>query len=175
MRPLGGARSYYPTLFSKNAISPHLFTPIAYTSIRGGLGPIDVHSQGRDRNRMSSPLPSHLPFSPCTPAGGFLFLSGMLGNRPGEMALVSADVEAQTRQAIEHIQTLLAPYGAGLAQVVKATLYLTDLEDWDAVNRVWVECFKQPYPSRTAVQVAKLKLEARIEIDIIALNPREAQ
>ena len=88
------------------------------------------------------------------------------------MELVGEDVGLQAQQAIDHIEVILAQYGADLSHVVKATIYLIDLKDWERLNQVWCERFSPPYPSRTAVEVRALKLGGRVEIDVIAIDPR---
>jgi 2-iminobutanoate/2-iminopropanoate deaminase len=116
----------------------------------------------------SKVLPTGLPFSAYTRQGELLFLSGMLGHKPQRAELVEGGVAAQTRQALAHIDTLLRAQGLSLDNVLKAVIYLTDLQDWETVNGVWREYFKPPYPARSAVAVSALMLNASIEIEVIA-------
>jgi reactive intermediate/imine deaminase len=120
---------------------------------------------------MSAPLlPKGLPFQAYTRHQGLLFLSGMIGHLPGEMTL-AGDISAQTHQALDHIEHLLAQEGASLSHLLRATVFLTDLSDWEQVNVIWRQRFQPPYPARTAVEVRALKLGACIEIEAIAAIP----
>ncbi len=110
------------------------------------------------------------PYSQAVSAGGFVFLSGQipLDATSGEM-IGGADVEAQTRQVMRNLKAVLEAAGSGFAKVVKTTIYLTDLGDFAAVNKIYGSFFEgiEP-PARATVQVSALPRGAKVEIDAIA-------
>ena len=115
-------------------------------------------------DRIATPLP--MPFSKAVRAGGFLFLSGVLP-MDASGRLVEGDITAQTRAVIERIATTLGECGAGLADVVRATVWLGDLDDFAAFNVEYRRHFGGALPARSTVQ-AKLYGGARIEIEVQA-------
>lgn len=111
------------------------------------------------------------PYSPFVRAGDLVVTSGQLGVAAGEdgtMRLVADETPAQLAQALRNAAGVLAEAGATLDQVVKATLFLVDIGDFAACNEVWIECFKDHRPSRTAIAVAALPLGARVEVEMWA-------
>jgi reactive intermediate/imine deaminase len=115
--------------------------------------------------RTATPLP--MPFSKAVRAGGFLFLSGVLPmDASGQ--LVAGDVAMQTRTVLERIAATLAECGSGLADVVRATVWLADLGDFAAFNAEYRKHFDGALPARSTVQ-ATLYGGARIEIEVQAL------
>jgi reactive intermediate/imine deaminase len=109
-----------------------------------------------------------LPFSDAVRAGGLLFVSGQLGVRPGERALVPGGIEAETAQALDNIRTILERNGSGLERVVKCTAFLADMEEWARMNAVYRRHFPSALPARSALGVAGLAYGARIELECIA-------
>ena len=85
--------------------------------------------------------------------------------------LIVGDVERATRRALANVEAVLNAGGASLADVVKVTIYLTDMKDFAAVNAVYAETFSEPFPARSCVQVARLPLDASIEIEAVAVVP----
>jgi len=108
------------------------------------------------------------PYSQATELNGWVFCSGQIGLEPGSGKLVEGGIEAETRRVLENIRAILAAAGLALADVVTITLFLVDLNDFEAVNRIYSEHFSAPYPARSTVQVAALPRRARIEIAAIA-------
>lgn len=108
------------------------------------------------------------PYSHATLAGGFAFLSGQLGLVPSTNLLAEGGVEAETRQALENIKTILAELGSSPLDVVKATVFLMDMKDFAAMNAVYATTFPSECPARSAVQVAALPKGAVVEIEVIA-------
>ena len=108
------------------------------------------------------------PYSQAIRAGQFLFMSGQLGLDPATGQLAEG-VEAQTRQVLANLQAVLAAAGAGVAQVVKATIFLADMADFALVNRLYGEVFTHEPPARSTVQVAALPRHGRVEIELIVL------
>jgi len=109
------------------------------------------------------------PYSQAVRVGSFLFLSGQIPLDPVTMELVSPDIEPQTRRVLENLKAVLAAAGSNLSAVTKTTIYLTSLEDFAAVNRIYSEYFQAPYPARATVGVRELPRGARVEIDGIAV------
>ncbi len=108
------------------------------------------------------------PFSPAVRANGFLFLAGQLGT-DGTGRVVPGGVQPETRQAMENIRQLLARSGSSLDRVVKCTVFLADMREWDAMNEVYVTFFAPGrFPARTAAGASGLALGGRVEIECIA-------
>ena len=112
--------------------------------------------------------PSVGPFSPAVRAGGLLFLSGQVGLDPAAGKLVEGGVVAQTEQVFRNIAAVLEADGKSLANVVKANVYLADMQDFATMNAVYARHFEAPYPARTTIQAARLPLGAVVEIEVIA-------
>ena len=108
------------------------------------------------------------PYSQVVQAGQFLFLAGQIPLTPdGKMN--EGDVVEQTRQVLNNLKAVLAEAGATMDNVVKTTIFLKDLGDFETVNRVYAEYFSEPYPARSTVEAARLPKGARLEIDFIAM------
>ncbi len=110
------------------------------------------------------------PYSQATKAGGFVFCSGQLGLIPGTKDMEQG-VAAQARRALENAKAVLEAAGSGLTQVVKVTVFLTDMADFPAVNQVYEACFGGHQPARSTFQVAGLPLGGLVEMEMIALAP----
>ena len=107
------------------------------------------------------------PYSQAVSFGDLLFISGQLGiDLTGN--LVEANIHSQTRQSLENIQAILEAAGYGMDNVLKTTIFLTDLAHFTIVNQIYGEYFKAPFPARACVQVAKLPKDALVEIEAIA-------
>lgn len=99
-----------------------------------------------------------------------VFTSGQLPINPATGELVKEDIKAATKQSLENVKAILAKAGSDLSKVVKATVFLKDLNDFAAMNEVYAEYFIQDCPARSAFQVAKLPLDAIVEIEVIAIK-----
>jgi len=108
------------------------------------------------------------PYSQAIRAGDFVFLSGQIPLDPATGQLVSGDIQAETRQVMSNLGAVLQAAGATWAQVVKTTIFLTDLADFAAVNGVYGASFPEAPPARATVQVAALPRGVRVEIDAVA-------
>jgi 2-iminobutanoate/2-iminopropanoate deaminase len=109
------------------------------------------------------------PYSQAIRSGKLVFVSGSLPFDPeGKIDYSQQDVTAQTKRAIDNIALELAAAQLTLDDVVSATVYVTDVEDFPAVNKVYASYFHPPYPARAFVQVAKLLRGAKVEISVIA-------
>ncbi|PYQ97347.1 MAG: hypothetical protein DMF97_14055 [Acidobacteria bacterium] len=111
------------------------------------------------------------PYSQAVRAGQLLFASGQIPLDPASGSIVEGDVTAQTRRVMENLRAVLKAGGLSLADVVRTTIYLIDLNDFTKVNDAYGSYFEEPYPARATVQVARLPRDARIEIDAIAAYP----
>lgn len=111
------------------------------------------------------------PYSQAIRAGSFVFLSGQIPLDPATGALVPGDIAAQTTRVMENLRAVLAAAGCSFADVVRTTIYLTDLAHFAAVNETYGRFFEAPFPARATVQVAALPRGAQVEIDAIALRP----
>ena len=107
------------------------------------------------------------PFSAAVIAGEFLFLSGQVAQDPTTGKLVVGDVAAQTERVFENVSLLLEAADKTLAEVMKVTVFLTNMADFSAMNEVYGRYFDKPYPARTTVAVAALPLGALVELDIV--------
>uniref|UniRef100_A0A7E4VVC9 2-iminobutanoate/2-iminopropanoate deaminase n=1 Tax=Panagrellus redivivus TaxID=6233 RepID=A0A7E4VVC9_PANRE len=108
------------------------------------------------------------PYSQAVRIADTLYISGSLGVDPATGNFVGPDTEAQAHQALKNIGAILQEAGVGFGNVVKTTVLLADMNDFVAVNAVYAQYFKQPYPARAAYQVARLPKDGRIEIEAIA-------
>jgi len=111
------------------------------------------------------------PYSPAIRAGQLLFVSGQIALDPATGQMIDGDVAAQTRRVMENLGALLKAGGLTFADVVRATIYLADMNDFAAVNEVYGGYVPSPAPARATVQVARLPRDARVEIDVIASYP----
>lgn len=109
------------------------------------------------------------PYSQAIRAGQFLFVSGQIGLDPGSGALVGGGISAEAHQALRNLEAVLRAAGSSLDRVVRTTVYLADLGEFDAMNAVYASAMPSPAPARSTVQVARLPRDARVEIDAIAL------
>jgi 2-iminobutanoate/2-iminopropanoate deaminase len=108
------------------------------------------------------------PYSQAIRSGSLLFVSGQIALDPLTGQLVSGDVAAETRQVLANLGAILTAAGTSFAQVVKTTVYLVDMADFQAMNDVYARAFPAPAPARATVAVAALPRGARVEIEIIA-------
>jgi len=108
-----------------------------------------------------------LPFSEAVRTGNLLFLSGQLGT-DASLALVPGGIKAETRQALENIRAVLERHGSSLDRVVKCTAMLADMQEWAAMNEVYVTFFPKHLPARSAFGATGLALNARMELECIA-------
>ena len=110
------------------------------------------------------------PYSQAIETQGWVFCSGQIGLDPKSGALVAGGIEAETRRALENLREVLAEAGLGFHDIIKTTIFLADLGDFDVVNRIYGEHLSAPYPARSTVQAAALPRKARVEIEAIAMK-----
>ena len=106
-------------------------------------------------------------YSQAIQAGGLVFLSGQIPLEPGTMEIVDGDFEARARRVFDNLAAVAAAAGGSLDDVVKLTVFLTDLGNFATVNAVMEDYFQQPFPARAAVGVASLPKGADVEADAI--------
>jgi len=106
-------------------------------------------------------------YSQATRAGNTIWVSGQIPLDPKTKELVTGGMEAQVRQVFKNLQAIVLAAGAGLDDVVKVTVFLTDLTHFALVNKIMAECFREPYPARAALGVAALPRGAEIEVECI--------
>jgi 2-iminobutanoate/2-iminopropanoate deaminase len=109
------------------------------------------------------------PYSQAVRSGRFLFCSGQIPLDPKSGQIVPGDIAAQTRRVLDNIAAVLRAEGATFEDVVKTTIFLTDLNDFQTVNEIYGSYFKNQPPARSTVQVAALPKGARVEIEVIAV------
>ena len=108
------------------------------------------------------------PYSQAIKANGFLFISGQIPIEPETGQMTAVDAVAQTKQAMDNLGAILKAEGLSFSEVVKTTIYLTDLTDFARVNEAYGEYFESAPPARATVQVAALPKGAKVEIEAIA-------
>jgi 2-iminobutanoate/2-iminopropanoate deaminase len=111
---------------------------------------------------------SNLPFSQVVEANQFVFVAGQVGQIPGTDGPVPGGVGAQTATMLDNVGRLLAAVGLGYQDVVKATVYLVDMDEFPAMNEVYRRYFPTDPPTRATVGVARLVADYRVEIEVIA-------
>ena len=113
-------------------------------------------------------VPSALPFSKVVEANGFVFLAGQVGDVPGTPGAVPGGLVAQARSMLDNVGRLLHAAGLDYADVVRCTVYMVDIGQFDAMNQVYREYFPTEPPTRTTVGVGGLAADFQIEIEVIA-------
>lgn len=108
------------------------------------------------------------PYSQGIVDGDRIFVSGQGPVDPATGEVESEDVADQTAQTLENIGAILEAGGASLADVVKATVYVTDMDDYGTVNEIYGEYMSEPYPARAAVEVSDLPIDIAVEIEVVA-------
>ena len=108
------------------------------------------------------------PYSQAVKAGGFVWCSGQIPIDPAVNAVVATTIEDQTRQAITNLRNVLEAAGSGLDKVVKTTVFISDMNDFAALNAVYAELFGDTKPARSCVQVARLPKDVKLEIEAVA-------
>lgn len=109
------------------------------------------------------------PYVQGVKAHGFLFTAGQIGLDPATGKLVEGGIEAQTRRVLENLTAVVEAAGTSFKQAVKATVYLTDLSHFQAMNQIYATYFEGQSPARSTIGVAQLPLGALVEIELVAL------
>lgn len=109
------------------------------------------------------------PYSQAVKTDALVFVSGQLALDPASGNLVTSDIKAETRQALENLKHILQAAGSSLEKVVKTTLFIKEMNDFPVINDVYAEFFKNNPPARACVEVARLPKDAHFEIEAVAL------
>ena len=109
------------------------------------------------------------PYSQAIVANGMVFTAGQIPLIPGTKSLVEGDIQAQTRQVFANLTAVLEAAGTSLDKAVKTTVFLKDMNDFTAMNETYATFFPSNPPARSTVQVAKLPMDALVEIEVVAL------
>jgi 2-iminobutanoate/2-iminopropanoate deaminase len=109
------------------------------------------------------------PYSQAIKANGFVFVAGQLGLAPGSTEVVGPGIEEQTRQTLDNLEAILNEAGSGLDRIVKTTVFLASLDDFQGMNAVYAERVGENPPARSTIEVAALPSGALVEIEAIAL------
>lgn len=116
-----------------------------------------------------------LPFADAVRVDDLLFLSGMIGIKPGTIELASGGIEAEARQTMDNIKATLEKHGYGMKNLVKCTVMLADMSEWETFNEVYRAYFDERFPARSAFGANGLALDARVEVECIAAGKPEDQ
>ena len=109
------------------------------------------------------------PYSQAVKANGLIFVSGQVGIDPATQQVVTGDINAQTDRVLRNLSEILEAAGSGLGKVVRATVFLKNMNDFAAMNQVYGKYFSSAPPARSTVEVARLPKDVLVEIDVIAL------
>ncbi|WP_426585072.1 RidA family protein [Mucilaginibacter sp. R-33] len=120
-------------------------------------------------NTNNAPAPIG-PYSQATLAGGFLFVSGQIPIDPLSGELISSDIKAEATQVMENIKAILTEAGLGFNNIVKTSIFLTDLQNFVQVNEVYGTYFTADFPARETIQVSALPKGVNVEISVIAVK-----
>jgi 2-iminobutanoate/2-iminopropanoate deaminase len=113
------------------------------------------------------------PYSQAVRAGGFIFCSGQIPLDPQTGQFVEGGIQEQTEQVLRNLMAVLEAAGSGLERVVKTTVFLSNLNDFGAMNEVYARFFGDACPARSTIEAGRLPRDARVEIDVIALAGKE--
>ncbi|MDY4032405.1 MAG: RidA family protein [Pyramidobacter sp.] len=108
------------------------------------------------------------PYSQGIATDSMIYTSGQLGLTPD--GKLPETIEEQTRQSLENVKAVLEAAGSSMDKVVKTTVFLKDMNDFAVMNGIYAQYFKEPFPARSAVQVAKLPKDGKIEIEVVAVK-----
>ena len=120
-------------------------------------------------NTSNAPAPIG-PYSQAVTANGFLFVSGQIPSNPSTGEIVSGDIKAEAKQVMENIKAILSEAQLNFSNVVKTSIFLTDMGNFAQVNEVYGTYFTDQFPARETVQVAALPKNVNVEVSVIAIN-----
>ncbi len=113
------------------------------------------------------------PYSQAVEAAGLVYLSGQIPMDPATGEVVEGDVQAQTRQVMENLSAVLSTAGCSMADVVKVTLFIRDMDEFPKINEVYGEYFREDPPARACVEVSRLPKDVMVEAELVAKVPEE--
>lgn len=109
------------------------------------------------------------PYSQAIKLNGLIYLSGQIPINPAVSEIVPGGIKEQTEQVFSNIQAVLTEGGSSLKNIVKTTVFLADMKDFQGMNEVYGSYLNEPYPARSCVQVARLPRDVLVEIEVIAV------
>ena len=109
------------------------------------------------------------PYSQAIKAGNIIYVSGQIPLIPETMEIISDDVQEQTKQSLENVKAVLEAAGATLNDVVKASVFIKDMNDFAKINEIYATYFTENKPARACVEVARLPKDVKVEIEVIAV------
>jgi len=110
------------------------------------------------------------PYSQAIEANGTIYVSGQVPFIPATMTLVSEEIQAQTKQSLENVKAILESAGYSLNDVVKATVFIKNMDDFAKVNEIYNEYLGNVKPARACVEVARLPKDVKVEIEVVAVK-----
>lgn len=110
------------------------------------------------------------PYSPATKLGDFVYLSGQIPLDPETGEVVGTDIVEQTHQVMKNIGAVLADMGLAYKHIIKTTIFVADLNDFDKLNEVYGSYLEEPYPARSCVEVARLPKDVKVEIECMVID-----
>ena len=110
------------------------------------------------------------PYSQAVSAGGFTFVSGQVAINPETGDLMNASIKDQAEQVIKNLTAICEEANGSLADIVKLTIYITDMNDFAVVNETMQKYFSEPYPARATIEVSALPLGVNVEMDAVLVN-----
>lgn len=127
-----------------------------------------MHEQMKKLIQLPAGIPGEAPFTPAIEANGFVFISGQIASVHGTHQLRIANITEEAQQVMDNIGTILGVAGLTFDDLVKCTVYLTDLQYYAEVSRVYLSCFKSGAPARETIAVKELPRGVHLEISCIA-------
>jgi 2-iminobutanoate/2-iminopropanoate deaminase len=143
-------------------------TNIGYTLVQAYYEDVAGGTMDKEVIATEEALAAVGPYSQAVRVGELVFTAGQVGLVPGTKHFAGPDIRSQTRQALQNISDILDAAGSCMEHVVKATVFLQDIQEYGQMNEVYAEFFTKNPPARSAVQVAALPLGARVEIEVVA-------
>lgn len=138
------------------------------------LFPVSVSAMNKTAVTSPALAPPVGPFSQAIEVGGFLYVSGQVGQDPANGKVVEGGIVAETERVLQNLKAVLEAAGRSFDHVARAGVYLTSMSDFAAMNGVYARYFSQPFPARTTIAVAALPLGACVEIDLVVKARGEA-
>lgn len=111
------------------------------------------------------------PYSQAIITGNFVFVSGQIGMDPSNGELILADIKTETKQVMENIKSILIEAGINFNNIVKTSIFLTDMQNFAQVNEIYGTYFKDQFPARETIQVSGLPKNVNVEISVTAVKP----
>lgn len=138
-------------------------------AVSGGVSGIAADKKGKRAVETVDAPKAIGPYSQAIIAGDIVYVSGQIGLEPKTGKMVEGGIEAETEQVLRNLEAVLKASNSDLENVVKTTIFLSDINDFAKVNEIYGRAFKAPYPARATVQAARLPRDAKVEIEATAL------